>query len=101
MRRVITKELAIKIVKKLDGQIARGKGAHDEYDVYHDGQYVVTLSIRRGSNREQGHDFMQRDLHCNTSFAKQLAQCTASREDWVAMMIQKGYITAPPDAAQN
>jgi hypothetical protein len=51
--RIITKELAEKIHKKLKATPAAGKRntAHDEYDVIHNDQIIGTISIHGGHPR--------------------------------------------------
>jgi hypothetical protein len=84
MARIITKELAIKIRDKLDAQNITPKNAvHDIYGVYHNNQLVAQFGIRRGSNKEAGHDHVQKELNVSTNFAKQLAICTKQRDDYL------------------
>jgi hypothetical protein len=82
--RIITKELAIKICTKLCARdITPPNAAHDRYGVFHNGVLVASFGIRRGSSKDMGHDFIPKEINVRTSFAKQLAICTKSREDYL------------------
>jgi hypothetical protein len=84
MARIITKELAIKICDKLQGVLMPTKNAvHDVYGVYYNNQLIAQFGIRHGSNKEAGHDHIQKALNVSTGFTKQLAICTKSREDYL------------------
>ena len=80
----ITKELALKIAKKLDAVNESDPGdEHDNYNVYHDGRLVVSFGIRRSSQKDKGHDHIPGELQVGPNFAKQLAQCTKSKRDYL------------------
>jgi hypothetical protein len=84
MARIITKDLAIKIRDKLVAQNITPKGApHDVYGVFHNNLLVAQFGIRRGSQKDLGHDHVQKELNVSTGFAKQLAICTRSRDDYL------------------
>lgn len=92
MARQITKQLALKIVRKLKGTKAQNTKNHDLYDVCHtDGRIIVRLSVRRSSERDKGHDHMQRDLRINTHLAKRLASCSYSRKQWFDDFVDAGH----------
>ena len=94
----ITKELAVKILDKLKGKKTGSKGAaHIEYAIEHDGLVIALTNLRHGSNKELGHDHMQRDLHVSTGFAKLLGQCPKSRKDYIEKLQEDGIITRPGD----
>jgi hypothetical protein len=98
MSRQITKELALKIVKKCGAVDITQKGdAHDTYGFEHNGQYVVALSVRRGSEKDQGHDHIQRQMHVNTYFAKEFARCNKSVQEWIEKLIEANVIPRPVD----
>ena len=52
------------------------------------------ISIRRGSNMEQGHDYIPGNLHISPHQAKDLANCPWSREDYINCMREKGELPA-------
>lgn len=87
MARQITKELAMKIVNKLKATAVKDKSkAHDFYELEVDGQVFAHVSIRRGSEKDQGHDYIPRDLYLQMGEAKKLGQCAMTREGYVALM---------------
>jgi hypothetical protein len=94
MSRIITRELAERIVKKLKGVDVSRKGSpHDDYKIVHEGKIVAFTSIRRGSSKDQGHDFMSKNLEVNTRFAYELGICTKSRDEF---LVKRGVIAATP-----
>ncbi len=83
-RNRITKELALKIVKKLRAlNESRPGDAHDTYAVYRDEVRISSFGIRRSSKKDSGHDHISGDLRVGPNFAKQLGQCPKSREDYL------------------
>lgn len=95
MGRIITKELALKIVKKLDAaKIATRNKAHDEYLVEEDGIQIAIISIRRSSEKDKGHDYIPREIHVGPNAAKKLAQCTMERAEYIAFLRENGVL--PP-----
>ncbi|GAB5513729.1 MAG: hypothetical protein Rhob2KO_14540 [Rhodopirellula baltica] len=80
----ITKQLAIKIIKKLKAvDITQDGDAHDEYGVYHEGMLIATFGLRRGSRPGSGHDHIPRELGVGPNFAKGLANCPKSRDQYL------------------
>ncbi len=93
MKRVITKELGLKIVKKLEGKaINTASSAHDIYGIYHETRLVARIGIRRGSEKDKGHDHIPGDIMVGPRFAKDLANCPKSREDWIQALRERGQI---------
>jgi hypothetical protein len=96
MAQIITKELAIKIAKTLKAQIVKFKGRpHDLAVIHHEGQVVAQFSIRHGSNKELGHDFIPRDLNISPRNARLLGQCPLKREHYIQLLIERGLIRGP------
>jgi hypothetical protein len=94
----ITKELALKIVDKLRAEkITTRSDEHDEYVVMHDGVAVARFGIRRSSNWNKGHDYVPGELGVGPNFAKNLAWCPKSRDDFLR---QIGVLAEPDDANQ-
>ena len=93
MARVITKELALKIVKKLKARkiVSRSK-AHDLYAVEYQGRIIAVLSIRRGSQKDMGHDYLPRDLRIGPHAARLLGQCPLKREDYFRSLEERGLL---------
>ena len=99
MARVITKELAVKIAKKLGAEITKSGGAHDLANIYHDGVLIASLGIRRASEKDKGHDHVPADIYVGPGFAKLLGQCPKSKKDWLKVLQEKGIIPEDPPAA--
>jgi hypothetical protein len=93
--RQITKELALKIVKKLEAKKEPDAGgAHDVFLVYDgDDSLVASFGIRHASEKDKGHDHIPKELQVGPNFAKQLGQCPKSRNDYL------NEIGASPDSA--
>lgn len=90
---IITKELALRIAKKLKADVKKRSGkAHDIALVYHEGKLVAQFAIRRGSKKNLGHDHIPSDLYVRPRQARLLGQCPLLREDWIAMMAEKGML---------
>lgn len=83
-RNQITKELAIRIVSKLQAVEESEPGAaHQTYVVYHDGVEVASFGIRRSSQKNKGHDHIPKELRVGPHFAKDLGLCPKSRDDYL------------------
>jgi len=96
MARQLTKELAKKIVKKLKGKKSKKSKAHQLFDVRDaDGTLIVSISLRHGSEKDQGHDHLQDELCVNTHIAKGLAYCPVSKEQWIQRLIEQGNYARP------
>jgi hypothetical protein len=94
MARIITKELAEKIVSKLAGvKVTSHSKAHDQYAVYHGEVVIAYLSIRRGSEKDKGHDHIPKDLQISPNQAKRLAQCSWSLEDYLQHLRERGLLS--------
>jgi hypothetical protein len=92
--RIITKEHALKIVKKLEAQFfPRTNKPHDIAMVFHNGRCIAQFGVRRGSEKDLGHDHISRDLHLGPHKARLLAQCPLTRDQWIQIMREKGFIT--------
>ena len=89
---MLNRQHAEKIAEKLGAEIRRKKRAHDLAIVSIDGKRIVQFGIRRGSNKDLGHDHLPHNLHLNAHNTLRLAQCDISREEWVEMMSRKGLI---------
>jgi hypothetical protein len=95
-RNQITKELAIKIVKKLDAvNESDPNDEHDTYVVYHEQRMVGSFGIRRSSQKNKGHDHIPRELRVGPNFARLLGQCPKSKTDY---LVKIGELKEPDDA---
>jgi hypothetical protein len=91
MARIITKEHAVKIAKKLKAKIREEK-AHTYAEIFYDNRLIAWFGIRRGSEKDKGHDHIQKDLHINGYQAKMLAACPLTLEDWLEVLEQKNLL---------
>jgi hypothetical protein len=84
MSRIITKEYAEKIRDKLcDKKPHKTSGGHDVYPVRYNGQVVGQVSIRRGSEKDKGHDFIPPALNITPHFAKEIGICNKNLDDYL------------------
>ena len=88
---VITRELAEKIACKLKAKFV-SKKRHDFANIYQAGKLVAFFGIRRGSKKDEGHDFIASQIFVTTGQAKLIGQCPLSREDWIEILREKGKL---------
>jgi hypothetical protein len=88
---MLTKDQAEAIARKLRAVMISGR-RHDLAAVKYNGQTIAQFGIRRGSRRDQGHDYIPGQIHVTRQQATLLAQCPMSFEEWIAVMRQKGLI---------
>jgi len=88
---IITKELALKIAKKLEAKI-EARGRHDFALIMYEGKLVAEFGIRRGSRKDAGHDHVPEQIFLRPQQARFLGQCPLSREEWIGIATAKGYI---------
>lgn len=90
---MLTRDHADKIATKL--QARKHSGAKHEIAVLeYEGKVIAQFGIRRGSRKDQGHDFIPGRIHLNMRDTLSLAECTFSYEDWIQRMKEKGVISA-------
>jgi hypothetical protein len=90
---VIDKELAYKIVKKLNAEIDIKPGRpHDLARVYEGGKLIARFGLRRGSKKSEGHDHIPNSLFISPRQAKDLALCPMSRNQWLQVLQEKELI---------
>jgi hypothetical protein len=85
----ITKELAVKICKKLQATLL-SKGAHEHWGVFHEDKLIGTFGIRHGSEKDQSHDHIPKNLNLPTHFTRELGICTKSRDEYIEYLRDKG-----------
>ena len=86
-RNQITKELSLKIAKKLDAvDVSEPGDEHDTWAVFHGEKLVATFGIRRSSQKNKGHDHVPHELQVGPNFARQLAQCTKDKDDYLKLI---------------
>jgi len=94
MARIITKELAEKIADKL-GATYENSGPHKMAYIWHNDLLIANFGIRRGSERDKGHDYVPRSIHLSPNQSRRLAQCQITKDGWIEIMMQKGVIERP------
>ncbi len=98
MARIITKELAIDIAKKLSAQkVSKKNRPHDDYVVYFQGRLVARFGIRRGSEKDAGHDHIPGAIHLGPHEARLFGQCDITYDAWVERMREIGIIPREPE----
>jgi hypothetical protein len=89
----ITKELASKICRKLDAQLLKD-GAHQRGGVFHKEVLIGTIGIRHGSNKDQSHDHIPKELNLSPHFTRELGICTKSRDEYLNVLREKKLLPA-------
>jgi hypothetical protein len=91
MARIITKEHAVRIARKLKAALVEEK-AHAYAEIFYKDRLIARFGIRRGSEKDKGHDHVQKDLHLNGHQARLLAACPLSFQDWLDILKEKGLL---------
>ncbi|MBM3996594.1 MAG: hypothetical protein FJ303_20940 [Planctomycetes bacterium] len=85
----------MKIAKKLHAQpdpTTRKGRPHIDFFVSYQGRVVARFGIRRGSEKDKGHDYIPKLIHLTPHEAKPFAQCTLSYDFWVDRLRERGII---------
>ncbi len=88
---MLTKDDATAIAKKLGAEMRTGR-KHDIAAIKVNGKTIAEFGIRRGSRRDQSHNYVPGQIHVSPRQATDLAHCPMSFEEWVALMQVKGLI---------
>ena len=88
---MLTKDHAEAIARKLKAVMVPGR-KHDIAAIKFNGKTIAQFGIRRGSRRDQSHDYIPGQIHVTRQQAALLAQCPMSFEEWIAVMRQKGHV---------
>ena len=89
---MLTKDHAEKIASKLKARMRSG-GKHDIAVFEYEGRIIAQFGIRRGSRKDQGHDFIPGSIHLTRRDTLALAECAFSYDDWIQRMKDKGVIS--------
>ncbi len=92
--RIITKELALRIIDKLKAKKVRSGKAHDDYAFEYNGRIILQTSLRRGSEKDIGHDHMPGDLGMGPGKTKLFAQCNVTMKQYIKILKGQGLIEA-------
>lgn len=87
---MFTQDDAREIAKKLKAAIEPGR-RHDIAIFRYEGQRIAQFGIRRGS-KEQGHDYIPRQLHLTRKQCLNLRACPLSLDDYVTILRTKNLI---------
>ena len=88
----IDKEKALAIAKKLNGVAVKGKRPHKTLNIYSEGKWLTSISIRQSPKKGQPHDHIPGQLYCSPHFCKELAICNKTREDWIKIITEAGNV---------
>ena len=88
---MLTKDQAEAIARKLKAVMVPDR-KHDIAAIKYDGKTIAQFGIRRGSRRDQSHDYIPGQIHVTRQQATLLAQCPMSYEEWITVMKQKGHV---------
>jgi len=90
---VITKELALKIARKLKAENRERPGkAHDIAVVYPRGTLRRPVRPPARFTEDLGHDHIPSQIYVRASQARPLGQCPLDREGWIAILREKGML---------
>lgn len=95
---ILNKTHAETIARKLNAVYEEGRD-HTLAKFYEGGRYIAQFGIRRGSKKDQGHDYVAKQIYFPTAKCLKLAQCTLNRPDWVKALQERGLI--PKAAPEN
>ena len=93
---LLTKEHARAIAAKLGAEVRSKRKAHDLAVIYEDGMRIAQFGIRRGSQKNLGHDHLPHGLHLSPRQCLDLARCPMTREQWIARLREKGLLPPAP-----
>ncbi len=80
---------ALAIAKKLGADVVND-GAHKRATFFHEGVLICSFGIRHA--RDVGHGHIPRELNISQHQAVKMANCTMSKDEYVAVMRTKGVI---------
>jgi hypothetical protein len=97
----INKQDATRIAAKLLAKQLSSGGAHTVMGVFYKDVLIAQFGIRHGSNKDQGHGHVPRSIYVSPNYAKQLAVCTKSNQQWIELMKDKGHISDDGDSGNK
>lgn len=93
-RSQIEKADALSIAGKI-GAVVKADGKHQKAIFYHEGRLILVFGIRHG--RKARHGFLAGEngpLKLNETKALALARCTLTKEQYIQILREKGFIQA-------
>ena len=91
---ILNKTHAEVIAQKL-GAVYREGRDHTLAILYENDVYIAQFGIRHGSKKDQGHDYIAKQIYFPTGKCLKMAQCTLNRPDWIASLQDQGKIEKP------
>lgn len=88
---ILNKSHAEAIARKLGASYKEGR-EHTIAVLHVNGLYIAQFGIRRGSKKDQGHDYIAKQIYYPTAKCLKLAQCTLNRPDWIKALQERGLI---------
>lgn len=90
----LNKAHAEAIARKLEAIYKEGR-EHTLAILYVDNVRIGQFGIRRGSRKDQGHDYIPRQIFFPAGDCLRLAECTLNRPDWIKALTAQGMLTKP------
>lgn len=78
------------IAEKL-GCVPREGKAHKYHDLIIDDRLIASIGERRAS-KEKGHGHIARQLHLTQKECRSLSDCPLSREDYLELLRERGFL---------
>lgn len=91
---ILNKTHAEVIARKL-GAVYRQGREHTLAILYVNDVYIAQFGIRHGSKKDQGHDYIAKQIYFPAAKCLRLAQCTLNRPDWIKTLQDRGLISKP------
>ncbi len=92
---ILNKVHAEIIAEKLGATYEEGRD-HTIAKLYVDNIRIGQFGIRRGSKKDQGHDYIPQQIFFPTGQCLKLAQCTLNRPDWIKALQAQNIVPTPP-----
>jgi hypothetical protein len=94
----LNKTHAETIAKKLEAIYSEGR-EHTLAIFYVNNIRIGQYGIRRGSKKDQGHDYIPKQIFFPAGQCLKLAQCSLNRPDWIKALQEQGIIAKPATVA--
>ena len=91
----LNKTHAETIARKLEATYTEGR-EHTIAILYVGNIRVGQFGIRRGSKKDQGHDYIPKQIFFPAGQCLKLAQCTLNRPDWIKALQEQGIVPKSP-----
>lgn len=88
--RILDRESALAIAKKLDAEVDTSRRRHDRAIVRFDGAVIARFGIRR--DKRVGHGHIPKQIYVSLLQALELARCHLYRADYEMILREKGLL---------